>query len=825
MKTLLVVGSLCSVLAAQADLAQSAPAIESAVESPQTSSANKKTGSTLHVHPASIRIDSTADRPRIVVIETDHEGVTRDVSTQAKFSIEAIARVTDRQRLEARKNGKAELLVTYGGLKVRVPVEIVGASIDAEVSFKNEVIPALTRIGCNTGSCHGAKVGKNGFRLSLFGYFPTKDHEWLTRELRGRRVNKSDPDESLLLLKPTAQVKHKGKKVLEKGSAHYKTLRRWVEAGAKNDVGTASELVGVTLEPTELVMAKVDASVQLLVTARYADGSTRDVTDDAILSSSNTSAAIVDAEGTVIAKGRGETSVLVRYGSFAEASQVIVVPGNIKVSWPDIKPVNYIDEGVFDKLRRLRLTPAKLCDDRTFVRRVYLDIVGSLPTVAAVAAFEADTGKEKRKRLVDELLEREAFADVWSTAWAEILRVEERTLRRKGMVAYARYLRDAFRNHVPFDQLVANLLTANGGSFEVPATNFFVTTRDTKIVAENVAQCFMGVRMQCAQCHDHPFERWTMDDYYGFAGFFSQISRKRGEDAREWIVFNRGEGSIINPRTRRAGAPRFLGGEEPKIAAGEDRRQVVAKWLTDPSNPYFATSVADRIWSRFFGRGIVEPVDDVRVSNPPSHPRLRQELGKHFADYGFDYRALIRDICSSHTYQQAVHPDAPPVAAYASVNTRRMTAEQLSDAISQVAGVSAAFTGVPAGGSATLAVGGRSGSRFLELFGRPLRQSACSCERRNEPTLNQVLHLINGETIEKKVGKSGGRLDRHLLAKRDDAFILKDLYLSAYSRLPLESEKKLIMGSLAKAGEKGRRTAWEDIFWAVLNSKEFLFQH
>ena len=779
----------------------------------------------LRVLPPAIELSDARDVQRVTVIARLADGRTQDVTASAKLRLGApIASLSD-GKLRPKRDGESQLLATFAGLDARAQVVVRGTSLRPPVSFANEVIPTLTRTGCNAGSCHGAAAGKNGFRLTLFGYDKSKDFVALTRELRGRRVDVAEPGSSLMLTKPTTQVAHKGGKRLRRGDGHYERLLEWVGQGASSDLAKAPALRSLAVYPEQAVLEGAGKQQQLVVVATYADGSDRDVTDLALIGSSDEGSVKVEAPGLLTSGTPGEAAILVRFQTLAVVSQVLVLDAKKRgFVWPEsVKARNYVDEAIHAKLRKLRIAPAAVCDDATFVRRVYLDLLNVLPEPREVRAFLADARKDKRARLVDRLLRRPEFPDVWAMQWAEALRIESRRLEAKGMHVYTNWLRKAFHDDVPFDKVVHELLTSSGGAFTVPPTNFFLVERDPKLIAENVAQVFLGVRLQCAQCHNHPFERWTMDDYYGFAAFFGRVGNKRGEDPRERIVFSRGSGEVRNVRTGRNSAPRFLGGTEPKLARGADRRKALADWLTSKDNPWFATNIANRVFARFFGRGLVEPTDDVRVSNPPSHPALHRELGQRLIAYGYDLRKLIRDIVNSRSYQVERHATGAAAATFAGSQTRRMSAEQLLDAVSRVTGVATKYPRLPLGARATQVANGVSGNRFLSLFGRPARTSACTCERRNEPTLGQVLHLINGSTIEGKIRSAGGRLAKLLSAKKSDAEVLEELWLAAYARKPRQAEAKRVLAGLAAV--KNRRSAWEDVLWAVLNSKEFLFQH
>ncbi len=778
----------------------------------------------LEVFPDRIQIDHGGDHPRVIVVATDATGLTRDVTAEVSVTVRGEVVTWDPEgRCHPRQDGEGQLEVRLGELRVEVPVVVQDAARPRAASFHRDVLPVLTRAGCNGGACHGSAAGKNGFRLSLFGFDATEDHRRLTRELRGRRIDPAVPEGSLLLTKATTRVTHQGGQRLQEASPGYDTLLRWIADGAQRDAPERGLLVGLDVAPAQLVLGGPDWKQQLVVRARYADGSDRDVTDLALLSSSNDESAAVSADGQVTSGRPGEAYVMARFGTLAEVSQVLVLADSAAAIWPDVPELHPIDAFVHDKLKKMRQVPADVCSDEVFLRRVSLDVLGLLPTAAEVTTFLADTAPDKRASLVDSLLGRPEFSDVWAMQWAEVLRVESERLEPKGMYLYTQYLREAFARDVPIDQLVRDLLTSQGGNFTQPAANFYLTERDPKSIAENVAQVFLGIRIQCAQCHNHPFERWTMDDYYSFAAFFGRIGTKRAEDPRETIVSTRGSGEVRHARDNRVMPPKFLGGAVPEIARSADRRAVLAEWLTSPNNPWFAANIANRVWARFFGRGLVEPVDDVRVSNPPSHPELHRWLGRRLVETGYDLRALIRDITASRTYQLAARPDELPSSAYAKAPVRRLSAEQLLEAIGRVAGVPTKFRGLPLGARATQVAGGRSNSYFLDTFGRPRRTSPCACERRSEPTLGQALHLINGPTVERKLRAKSGRLQRLLASEAPDGVILEDLWRAAYARSPRVDERERWLAELAAAPD--RASMLEDLFWAVLNSKEFLFNH
>lgn len=782
------------------------------------------------VYPEKAQIGHAADPQRLTVVFTRDDGVTLDVTQQAEVAFgNSETAVWEREtgRVLPLADGETTLTFTYEGRSVSVPVSVTNAGMTPAMSFENDVLPVLMRAGCNAGGCHGSAQGKNGFHLSLFGYDPVQDFFALTREQQSRRINVALPAESLLLRKPTGEVVHEGGTVLEKDGPLYRRLHAWIAEGAANDPEDVPTLTGITVLPGESVLEHGGGTQQLVVMAHYDDGSDRDVTDLAILASSDDLTVSIGAKGKMTAVEPGEAYVMARFGTFALVSQVIVVPRGLERAWPADPPRNYIDEHVFAKLRKLRVPPAPVCDDATFARRVHLDILGVLPTPEETRAFLDDARPEKRETLVDALLQRPEFSELWAMKWAEVLRVtaNDGALTGKAMHRYNDWLRQAITEGQPLDELVRGLLTAEGGNFTNPAANFYLAEREPTMMAENVAQVFMGIRLQCAQCHNHPFERWTMDDYYAFSAFFAQVGSKASTDPRESIVYNTGKGEVKNLRDGQVMAPRFLGGEQPGTA-GRDRRGLLADWLTAPENPWFAQNIANRVWDHFFGAGIIDPPDDVRVTNPPGNPQLLEELGSKLIAYDYDLRRLVRDICNSHTYQMTTQPRIEGLKDernLASARVRRLSAEQLLDAVGQVTGAPVKLPSLPPGARAVEVAGGPSGVYFLDVFGRPPRDSVCTCERRNEPTLAQTLHLINGDTIDRAIRSSEGRLDRLLAEEAANDAIIDELYLAAFARAPSDEERAQLAAIIE--GAEDRRSVLEDVFWSVLNSKEFVFNH
>jgi hypothetical protein len=785
-----------------------------------------QTPTNVEVFPPDVNLNTSRSRQLFVVKATYADGLTRDVTAEAKATLAnpALARL-DKNALYPVADGATELKLEFGGRAVSVPVKVKDAKVDRPISFKLDVMPVFMKAGCNAGSCHGAARGKDGFRLSLFGFDPDGDHYRLTREINGRRINLALPQESLLVEKATGKVPHTGGTRFPEGCELHQTLIRWLEAGAPQDPATIPTPVAVELYPKNAVLDGKGATQRMVVRARYSDGTERDVTSLALFLSNNDTSATISPEGVVTAGDRGEAFVMARFSTFTVGAQVIVLPKGLQFTFPQVPEHNYIDTLVNNKLKKLRIAPSELCTDEVFVRRAYIDIIGLLPTPEEHQRFMGNTAPNKREQLVDELLGRKEFAELWVMKWAELLQIRSSNqVSYKAMLLYYNWLQDKLARNVPMDQMVQELLAAKGGTFKNPATNYFQNETDTLKMSENVAQVFMGMRIQCAQCHNHPFDRWTQNDYYGFAAFFSQIGRKGTDDPRETVVFNSGGGEVTHPVGGRVMKPKFLGGAEPDCT-GKDRREVLAKWLASPDNPYFATNLANIVWAHFFGMGIIEPVDDVRVSNPASNPELLQELGKRFTEYKYDFKKLVRDICTSRTYQLATQPNASnegDTRNFAHANIRRIKAETFLDCISQVTETKNKFPGLPLGARAVQIADGGVSTYFLSTFGRATRETVCSCEVKLEPTLSQSLHLLNGDTTTQKI-QAGNLIGRRLAEKKTPSDIIDELYIRCLSRKPLPQEKAKLEALMAAEPDKNK--ALSDVFWAILNSREFMFNH
>jgi hypothetical protein len=808
--------SLCGILA-------SCPVARAA-----TSAAPKATAITkLEVFPPDVNLATARDSQRFIAIVTRADGVTLEVTSavQAKLADEKIARL-DGSVVHPVADGSTKLEISYEGRKVEVPVVVTQAKTERPISFNLDVMPVFMRAGCNVGSCHGAARGKDGFNLSLFGFDPNGDHYRLTRELGFRRINLALPAESMLLEKIDGSVPHTGGKRFDRNSEYYSALLRWLEAGAPNDTGNVPKVVRVDLYPPRAVLEGEGAKQQIIARAVYSDGTDRDVTSLAVFMSNNENSAGIIAGGLVTAANRGEAFMMGRFDTVTVGVQVLVLPKGLQYTPPQTKPTNYIDALVNAKLEKLRILPSELCDDETFLRRVTIDLVGLLPTETEYQEFVDDRDPQKRSKLIERLIERREFSEIWALKWAEILLVRSngQQISQKSTYMYSRWLTQQIEANTPIDQFVRSLLATSGGTFTDPPTNYYNNETNTLKMAENTAQVFMGIRTQCAQCHNHPFDRWTMDDYYSFASFFSQVGRKQGEDPREYIVYNRGSGEVNHPVLKKSLPPKFLGAAAPDLK-GQDRRAVLAQWLASAENPYFATSIANRVWDHFFGIGIVQPVDDVRVSNPPSNPELFKALGDQLTKYKYDLKHLVRDICNSQTYQRSTARNASnedDEKNFAHGNVRRIRAESLLDCINEVTEINDKFRGLPSGARAVQIADGATSTYFLETFGRSRRETVCACDVKTDPTLSQSLHLLNGTTIEGKVS-NGGLVRKMLKEKQTPAQIIETIYVRSLSRKP--SAEELAHLEKIVADGKDAEKALDDIFWAILNSREFVFNH
>lgn len=711
------------------------------------------------------------------------------------------------------------------------------------VSFRQDIMPILFRAGCNAGTCHGAARGKDGFMLSLFGYDAKGDYHRIVNEMIGRRVNLAVPEQSLLLKKATGGVPHTGGKLFDQQSEYYETLRRWIEAGAPDDDDEVAETVGLELSTERFVFEKRGAENSVRVFALFNDGSRRDVTTLARFHSNNSSVATIDEHGHVTAAGPGDTHVFARFSRFTTGVETIVLPPAEGFTWPNPVKNNYIDELVFDRLEKLRIAPSELCDDEAFLRRVTLDLAARPPSTDEYQSFMADSNSGKREKKIEELSNDDAFADFWTAIWSEQLRIIGGNYAPVGTHVKAadtfhEWIRQQMRTGRPMNEFVAEMVSASGSNLQNGPVNLYTMLShqprlNPKAFAADFSQVFLGVQIQCAECHNHPFDRWSMDDYYGFVSFFTGMERKPGVEPRERRIFYNTSAQPARHKVDQRPMPaKTLGAIEPVQHDGDPRR-ALAKWLTSPDNRMFSRNLANRIWAQLLGRGVIEPVDDVRVSNPPVNGPLLDSLSEHFVKSGFSLRSLVRDICNSRVYQLSNHPNDSnrlDTRQFSHSKLRRLRADVLLDSVVAVTGEPRNLPGFAPGTraidyyprTAGSTEGPNFGDVFFETFGRSSRATICACEIKSEPTLSQTLHLTVGNTVQPRL-RAGGRLRQLVESSETPESALEDLFILALSRKPTSeeiSELRLLIGSGVKDV-----AVYEDIFWSLLNSTEFAFNH
>jgi hypothetical protein len=793
------------------------------------------------ITPASILLDRPEATQQILVDRVAEptgnaadDGRLIDLTRTATYESlsPAIAAVDETGLVEPRGEGRTEIVVRHQGLEVRVPVEVRGLVDPVPVSFEHDVIPILTKAGCNAGGCHGKAEGQNGFKLSVFGFDPAADHQALLMEGRGRRVFLTAPEHSLLLRKATSAVPHGGGLKIEPGSLRYRLLLRWITEGAPLATEGTEPIVAIEVEPAEQVLL-AGGMRQLRVVAIDAAGNRRCVTTEAEYSSNAPAIADVDSRGWVTASDiPGEAAILARYmGQVAVCRVTLPRPG---VTFARPAENNFIDCLVWDKLTRLGIPPSPLADDATFLRRVFLDVTGTLPTPEEARAFLASTEPDRRARLIDALLDQPEYADYWTMRWSDILRVDKDKLTPQGAVGMTRWLRRQLAENRPYDQFVRDVLTVQGDTTGESPAGFYKALDTPELLGRSVSQVFLGVRIECAQCHHHPFERWGQDDYFAFAGYFTGISRKPLASGAEAVFAVAGK-DLNHPRTTLPVPTKALGAPAIDLAKVADRRAALADWLTAPDNPFLARTLVNRLWAHYLGRGLVEPIDDIRATNPATNEPLLDALAAHLRETGYDVRAFTRTVLNSRVYQLSADPvegNADDEQNFSHATRKALPAEVLLDAICQATDVPEKFIGWPEGYRAVQIWDNRLPSYFFQIFGRPVRASVCECERSNDPSIAQALHLMNSPEVAGKIADRQGRARRLAASDLPPSVVIEELFLATVSRPPRPDELQLLLPLFgqsestagdADAVEAGRRAAAEDVLWALVNSKEFLY--
>ncbi|MFN3650665.1 MAG: DUF1549 and DUF1553 domain-containing protein [Armatimonadota bacterium] len=840
----------------------------------------------LELAPAAVQLDGAGARQQVAVTAVTRDGATVDVTSRAAFSFSdpRVAKLGG-SALQPLSDGETKLTARLGKLAAApVAVTVANAAAPKPIEFINDVMPVLSRAGCNATACHGSPAGKGTLKLSLFGYEPDLDYQALVKEAEGKHVDLLAPEKSLILRKALGAVPHGGGQRLKAGSPEHRTLVGWLQAGAAGIDDFEARVRSLRVYPSEPWMPAPGARQRLVVVAEMSDGTTRDVTGKALFSSNDDAIADVSAAGGVVAKRPGETAVMIRHLGQVGVARVAVLPTWKLPSFPKLEARGYIDQAVQAKLRKLRVVPSDLCTDEEFIRRATLDVCGIIPQPEEVRAFVGDPDPGKREKLIESLLSREEHVDLWTMRWNDILRNNPR-VHRVGTGAYARWIRDQIARNRPYDQFARELLTATGKNADLeldpnnlppqlqrragprllqtinraefnPAANYYVTSRDPLDTTSATSQVFLGVRIECARCHNHPFEKWTQGDYYALAAYFTGTQTVGPNQAPRVVFTLPRPRPLRHPKTNEVVEPRPLDGLSGGAAAG-DRRQAIADWITSPENPWFAKALVNRVWAHYFGRGIVDPVDDFRATNPPSNPELLDALARDFVAHGFDVQHLHRTILNSRTYQQSSRPNQynrDDTRNFARYYPKRMMAEQLYDSISRATGVYLTLPGRnrrrprPAAANNAIARalrdaapdgpvervmqlpvlpalgrGGAGAGQFLEAFGKPRREVVCECERSSEGNMGQALALINGEEINGKIASRFGRVQQLVRSEQSDESVIEELYVASLSRLPraMEVEEAKALFRSAPSRDEGI----EDLMWSLLNSREFLFVH
>ncbi|MFN7923747.1 MAG: DUF1549 domain-containing protein [Bryobacteraceae bacterium] len=792
----------------------------------------------LAVLPRTVELATRESRHRLVAELTTPAG-NQDLTRRSQWSSSnpGVATVDANGLVTPVANGEATITAKSASGSASATVRVKGVERPFRWSFRNHVIPVLTKTGCNQGACHGSFAGKNGFKLTLRGYDPEVDYDTLTRQSVGRRISLADPSASLILQKATFAMPHGGGKRFAADSLEYRVVAEWIADGTRPPANSDVDVTGLEVYPKNALLAP-GAEQQLVVRARYSDGRTEDVTRWVKFTSANEGVALVNDDGLVKTTGRGEAAITLWFDSKVLYARVTVPFDNqaTAASYQDFKPANLIDEFALAKWKGLHLVPSKRSSDSDFIRRLYLDAAGILPTPEEVETFLADTASDKRSKLIAKLLDRDEYADYWAYKWSDLLLVSSRKLRSNAMWAFYDWIRDSVKTNKPWDRFAREIFTSSGSSRENGALNYFVLHKDTIALSENVTQAFLGQRLTCARCHNHPLEKWTQRQYYQFANLFARVGQKNGDRPGETVVFAKTSGDINHPRLLRPLPPTPLDGKPIPLDSLEDRRLAFADWLTR-DNEYFVKNIVNRVFGSIMGRGLSHPVDDVRATNPASNEEMFDALCKDFIAHGHDVKRLIRMILESSTYQLSSEANATNQADnifYSKYIVKRLPGEVILDAMSQVTGIPATFGGYPAGTRALQLPDVRVQSQFLSVFGRPERIICDAAERSQDPSIAQALHVINGDTLNKKLSDPNGYVALFQKIGLSDARVVEQLTLSAFGRYPAAEEKKSILEALAKARESGKspeaakdakRQAMEDMVWAMLTSKEFLFNH
>lgn len=782
--------------------------------------------SSVDVTPQQVTLQGKDASFQLLVTGYSETGKATDLTREATYRIdgESLIRVDDSGIIRSTDDGRTRVVVRIDDREISIPVIVESAGKRISLNFENDIEPILSRYRCNTSGCHGKAEGQNGFKLSVFGFDPVADYSALVLEGRGRRVFPSAPERSLILQKMSGGVPHGGGIPIDPARPEYRTVRDWILEGMP--VGTPDDAVveKIHLTPSQQIMYRGDQQ-QLRVVATMTDGREVDVTELAQFRSNASAQAVVSPEGLITTgQSPGVVAVMATYMGNVDVFKAFIPRVEGEIEFPEVAENNAIDLHVNNQLQKLNIIPSGPTDDASYLRRVYVDLIGTLPTAAETRQFLSDTREDKRSLVVDALMERPEFADYWALKWSDLLRVDRLALGHKSAYSYYSWIRESFRQNKPLDEFARDLITAEGPLREKPAGTFYKAVGGANKQASTLSQVLLGIRIECAECHHHPWDRWSQQDYFGMQAFFTQVKFKTSNVGE--MVFADGNPSTKHPRSGKEVFAHALGEQMPEASPTGDRRSVLAKWMTDVENPWFARNMANRAWAHFMGKGIVEPVDDIRLTNPPSNAPLLDDLANHLTQYNYDFRELIRYITSSAAYQRSSEVNESnnlDEQNYSRFLFKQLPAEVLLDAISQTTGVPAKFEGVPYGSRAIQLWDSSVKNYFLKTFGRPARATACECERVGQPTVTQVLHILNSPQIQEKLIHKSGRVQELVSGVKDDLQLIEELYLTFYGRLPSPEESKHCSEYLKTADN--RLTGATDIAWSLMNSLEFVFNH
>lgn len=819
------------VLASNA-FSQEGDAKKPAAETPLPAPAEVRT---LEAWPTNINLKGQDDSGQLII--TGHiPGRLQDLTGNVEYKVAnpAIAKVTPTGRIIPLTNGNTEITATYGDKSAKVVLKTESMDEDLPINFANQIVPIFTKLGCNGGGCHGKSGGQNGFALSLLGFVPEFDFQTLVKENRGRRLFPSSPEHSLLLTKAAGQIAHAGGKRMDPGSDEYKLIRRWIASGTSYGSEKDPVVTKVTVQPESRILTRNNRQ-QFAVIAHYSDGTTADVTQRAQYESNDQEIAVVDGSALVRTLDMsGDAAIMARYQGQVAVFRA-TVPLGVKIPQYAFEERTVVDRFTKKKWEQLGVVPSDLSTDEQFFRRVSLDLTGTLPTPEKIKAFNENKDPAKRDKLIDELLETAEYSYLFANKWADILRVKRRGQadRATGTFAFHTWIREAIASDMPYDQFARRILAANGEESQNPTTVWYKELNDPQQFVDDTAQVFLGLRIACAQCHHHPYEKWSQDDYWGLAAFFGRVGRKnvkilgaQNGEAQRLVVYNKPTGAVTNKRTNAPAQIKALDGPAMDIPADDDPRHKLVDWMSDKDNPFFARAVANRYWAHFFGRGIVDPLDDMRVTNPPSNPELLDALAKELVSSKYSLKHLVKTIVKSRTYQLSAVPNEfnkHDKQSFARFYPRRMSAEVLYDAVNQVTASKANFGQLPsdkhAPNRAIMLPDESFQSYFLDVFGRPQRISACECERVSEANLAQALHLLNSQEIQDKLSV---RADLYVKDTRGDEDKVKELFLWAFARQPSQEHLSVALEHISRHNTN-KKAAYENLIWALINTKEFVF--